>query len=38
MRYLGTRVRIMAEIKGGRISIQYHDTNDLGRLLDLILK
>jgi ParB family transcriptional regulator, chromosome partitioning protein len=38
MRYLGTRVNITAEAEGGQITIRYHDTSDLGRLLDLIIK
>jgi ParB family transcriptional regulator, chromosome partitioning protein len=38
MRYLGTRVNITAETEGGQITIRYHDTSDLGRLLDLIIK
>jgi len=38
MRYLGTRVKITAETEGGQIAIRYHDTTDLGRLLDLIIK
>jgi ParB family chromosome partitioning protein len=38
MRYLGTRVRIAAAKDGGQITIQYHNSSDLDRLLELILK
>ena len=38
MRYLGTRVRIVPEKNGGRVTIRYQNTTDLNRLMDLILK
>lgn len=38
MRYLGTRVRITAAKEGGQITIQYHNSSDLDRLLELIFK
>jgi ParB family chromosome partitioning protein len=38
MRYLGTRVRITLAKEGGQITIQYHNSSDLDRLLELILK
>lgn len=38
MRYLGTRVRITAAKEGGQITIQYHNSPDLDRLLELIFK
>ena len=38
MRYLGTRVRILPEKHGGRLTIRYQNTADLNRLMDLILK
>ncbi|MBI3811273.1 MAG: ParB/RepB/Spo0J family partition protein [Nitrospirae bacterium] len=38
MRYLGTRVRITASKEGGQITVRYHNSSDLDRLLELILK
>lgn len=38
MRYLGTRVRIVAEKGRGRITIPFHNEPDLARLVELILK
>lgn len=37
MRHLGTRVRISPEGKGGRITIQFHNADDLNRLIEIIM-
>lgn len=37
MRHLGTRVRISPEGKGGRITIQFHNADDLNRVIEIIM-